>query len=191
MSRPWSVNKSRRTEAAIACYQMASSNDKLYPDTPAFNIGAQVVGKPPIIALAIAAFDAVSVANQDAGNPPYDNVREWWAEAGQLIEDGWTPGDQIVMMKDKLEAELEKQVEAQHDEMNAAGVPADAETSPTIDDETPVANDDMTAAHEDFDIQASSPIEDVIDGPAPDFDLTDAETKNSADDLYVDPPTDG
>lgn len=122
MARPWTINKSRRLEAANACDQMACSNDA-FGIGPSSDIQNNVVGKPPVLVLASAAFGAIYQFIDK-----YDTVREVWSEAAQLLRDGWSPGDSIVTMSERLEREAEKIIEAKHKELDAAGVPADAET---------------------------------------------------------------
>lgn len=94
MGRPWSVTAARRKEAAIACDMMASSNDRENVG-PVNDIEHNVSGKPPMIALAKAAFAAVfefDRAQNGGATTSYQSLREAWAEAAQALRDGYTPG---------------------------------------------------------------------------------------------------
>lgn len=147
MGRPWLVTLGRRKAAVAACDQMASSNTADGVG-PACEIEKNVSAKPDVIVLAKAAFDAVfGISNGLPAGCGYDTIREGWAEAAQILREGWIPGMKLLSMQEALEerirardriappdakspeeAKLDLLVEEKHDKMNELLVPPDVET---------------------------------------------------------------
>lgn len=163
---------------------MASSNTEDGVG-PVCDIERNISAKPPVYALAKAALDAVyQRADTAQPNAGYDTVREAWAEAAQLLRDGWVPGNELISMNEAAElrakklppletfsapetenetvssieeAKLDKYVEAKHDAMNAAGVPSDIETVKTETEEVRTIDNGPAAPADNTDAKWHNP----------------------------------